>query len=130
AVHHLEVAVRAARPRGARPLGRGRARPAGRAGPAPRSPAAVPRAALRRPAARRHPEVPARGQGRLLVRPRALDGHGARSRRAARRRRRSGCRVGLRRSGGRGPGGALQHHDRRRRGAREPGGGRVDVLHL
>ena len=57
----------------ARPQRRRRPGADRRARQAPRHPRPVPRAALRRAPAGRDPEVPARRQGRLLLRPRPAD---------------------------------------------------------
>ena len=109
----------------------GEARSRSASSPAPRHPGAVPRAALRRAAPRRRAALPARRQGRLLVRPRArrtitvleivelLDGplgggaEGIFADAAAAARDR-----------------ARDHDDRRRGRAREPRRRRGDVLHL
>ena len=101
-----------------------------RAGPPPRHPGPVPRAALRGPAPRGHPALPARRQGRLLLRPRPGGHHRPRGRRAARRPGRRRRRVDLRRGRRRRPRRPRQGDDRRRRRAREPRRRRVDVLHL
>ena len=85
ALDHDQVAVRAARARRARALGRRRSGPDRRARPPARHPGPVPRAALRGPAPRRRPALPARREGRLLVRPRAGRHHRPGDRRAARR---------------------------------------------
>ena len=66
---HHQVALRAARADGARPHGRRGAGADRRAGPPPRHPGPVPRAALRRHAPRGPAQVPARRQGRLLRSP-------------------------------------------------------------
>ena len=58
------------------------------------------------------------------------DDHGPRGRRAARRTGRRRGQVDLRRGRGRRPRRARQRHRRGHRRAREPRGGRVDVLHL
>ncbi|CAA9471431.1 MAG: hypothetical protein AVDCRST_MAG69-135, partial [uncultured Solirubrobacteraceae bacterium] len=130
AVDHLEVSLRGESPHRARPLRLGRARPARRARPPARDPAAVPRAAVRRPAPRGDPEVAAGREGRLLVRPRAVGGDGPRGRRAARRRGGGRSRINLRRGGRRCAGGSGRRDDRRCGRAGEPHGRRFHVLHL
>ena len=81
-------------------------------------------------AARGHPQVPARRQGRLHVRPRPVRGHRPRGRRAARRPTRRRRRVDLRRRRRSRPRRPPERHDRRRGREREPRRGRADVLHL
>ena len=85
ALDHHQIPVRPQGAHRAGPRSTTAAGPDRGAGPPARRPRPVPRAALRGPAPRRRPALPARRQGRLPLRPRPRDDHGPRGRRAPRR---------------------------------------------